>query len=73
MPLIITLKKQTQAPVCAGFGVSKPDHALQLAHAGADGVIVGSAVVDIIEKNLSNPQQAKTQLHTFIRSLRDVL
>jgi tryptophan synthase alpha chain len=31
-----------------GFGVSRPAHVAALARAGADGVIVGSAVVDAL-------------------------
>ena len=42
------VKSATDKPVCVGFGISKPEHAQ---HVGtfADGVIVGSAVVDRIE------------------------
>ena len=33
------------APVALGFGISTPEHALQAAQAGADGVIVGTRLV----------------------------
>jgi tryptophan synthase alpha chain len=36
-------------PVCVGFGVSTPEHAAAIA-GYADGVVVGSAIVDRIEK-----------------------
>ena len=45
------LKSMARKPVCVGFGVSTPLQAGQIA-AFADGVIVGSAIVKIIEKNL---------------------
>ena len=32
-------------PVALGFGISTPEHALQAAQAGADGVIVGTRLV----------------------------
>jgi len=32
-----------------GFGVSKAEHVVELIKAGADGVVVGSALVEIIE------------------------
>jgi len=35
-------------PKAVGFGVSKGDHAAEIIEAGADGVIVGSALVDIL-------------------------
>ncbi len=70
MPLIDSIKNHTTAPVCIGFGVSSPDQAAQLAAAGADGVIVGSAIVNIIEKNLNNLPQAKTKLAEFIKTMK---
>jgi len=73
VPLIASLKSQTSVPVCVGFGVSKPEHAKALAQAGADGVIVGSAIVNIIEKNLDTPEKAKAELETFIRDMKAVL
>jgi tryptophan synthase alpha chain len=38
-------KASTTAPVALGFGISTPEHALQAAQAGADGVIVGTRLV----------------------------
>ncbi len=35
-------------PVAVGFGVSKPAHVRAIANAGADGVIVASALVDVL-------------------------
>ncbi len=72
-PMIQSLKQMTQVPVCVGFGVSKPEHASQLARAGADGVIVGSAVVRIIENNLENPKKCMTELNDFIAAMRNSL
>jgi tryptophan synthase alpha chain len=42
------LRKQTDLPICVGFGISKPDHVRMLRDA-ADGVIVGSALVRHLE------------------------
>jgi tryptophan synthase alpha chain len=39
----------SDVPVCVGFGVSTPEHAARIA-AFADGVVVGSAVVERIER-----------------------
>ena len=43
--LVTQLKAVTKKPIAVGFGISKPEHAQQIASWGADGVIVGSALV----------------------------
>ena len=41
-------------PLAVGFGVSKPEHAKCIIESGADGVIVGSAFVNIVHENLGD-------------------
>lgn len=41
-------------PLAVGFGISKPEHVNSIIGCGAEGVIVGSAFVKIIENNLNN-------------------
>ncbi len=72
-PLISRLKSFTDVPVCVGFGVSKPQHAVELAKAGADGVIIGSKLVKIIEDNLSDKKSIPLQVSEFIRQIRESL
>jgi tryptophan synthase alpha chain len=43
-------------PVCVGFGVGTPDHVKTIG-AYADGVVVGSAIVDKIESAVSNAKR----------------
>ncbi|MFQ6068602.1 MAG: tryptophan synthase subunit alpha [Candidatus Bathyarchaeia archaeon] len=38
-------------PLCVGFGISKPEHVTTVIQSGADGVIVGSVFVKIVEEN----------------------
>ncbi|RKU08636.1 tryptophan synthase subunit alpha [Candidatus Poribacteria bacterium] len=52
-PMITELRKHTDKPISVGFGVSTPDQAAQIAQI-ADGVIVGSAIVDVIEENMND-------------------
>lgn len=47
-------KKQTNLPIAVGFGISKPKHVRALAKAGADGIIVGSEIVNIYSKYIRN-------------------
>jgi tryptophan synthase alpha chain len=46
--LVGRVKKVSPLPVAVGFGVSRPEHVAAVARAGADGVIVGSALVDAL-------------------------
>jgi tryptophan synthase alpha chain len=46
--LVRELRQDSPVPVAIGFGVSKPAHVRALARAGADGVIVASALVDAL-------------------------
>lgn len=44
------IRSVTDMPVAVGFGVSTPEHAARIAE-WADGVIVGSAIINILEEN----------------------
>ncbi len=72
-PLIGKLKSITNVPVCVGFGVSKPEHAAELAKAGADGVIIGSRIVKIIEDNLNDKKSIAAKVKAFVSEIKDIL
>ncbi len=57
--------------VAVGFGVSSPDHVKALVKGGAEGVIVGSALVKIVEENLDNPSKCLEQLRSFAARLKE--
>ena len=46
--LVRDVKAASPVPVAVGFGVSTPEHVRAIADAGADGVIVASALVDAL-------------------------
>ena len=46
--LVRDVKAVSPVPVAVGFGVSRPTHVRAIARAGADGVIVASALVDAL-------------------------
>lgn len=71
--LVTRLKKLTDVPVCVGFGVSKPEHAAAIAAAGADGVIIGSKIVGMIEANLENKQKMLTEIKTFLTKVKTAI
>jgi tryptophan synthase alpha chain len=58
-------------PVSAGFGISQPQHISSLLRAGADGAIVGSALVRTIAEHLDDPMEAPYHLKKTIMALKE--
>ncbi|KCZ71186.1 tryptophan synthase, alpha chain [Candidatus Methanoperedens nitroreducens] len=58
---------KTATPKAVGFGISNGKQAAEIIHAGADGVIVGSAFVDIIASGKDTEQR----LEALARELKD--
>lgn len=50
---VTRIKNHTDLPVCVGFGIKTADDAKRIG-ADADGVVVGSALVQAVEKSLEN-------------------
>lgn len=63
-PLVTAMRASTKLPLAAGFGISTPEQAKAVAKI-ADGVVVGSAVVRLIEQNAG-----EAALEGFARELR---
>lgn len=57
-------------PVAVGFGISRPEHVRELAACGARGVIVGSAIVDLIAAYRDEPDRMISTLDTFCADLK---
>ena len=70
------LKKVTDKPLAVGFGISTPEHVREVTAAGADGVIVGSALVKIVEQHIgksgSLPAALKMAVHRYKTATRIV-
>jgi tryptophan synthase alpha chain len=64
------LRAVTRVPLCVGFGISTPVHVTAVARAGADGAIVGSRLVSIIEKKLRSTSSMLRALDREARRLR---
>lgn len=60
------VRKATDLPAAVGFGISTPEQAAKIA-AAADGVIVGSAIVKIIEKH---GEAAGPEIYEYVRSMK---
>lgn len=65
--LIKRAKRICRKPLAVGFGVSKAEHVSELLKAGADGVVVGSALVEIIEKY---GEEASEELKKKVKELK---
>jgi len=68
--LLKRVRARTDLPLCAGFGISRPDHVATLARSGADGAIVGSAIVDIIARNLGHPKKMTREVAGYVRKMK---
>ena len=71
--LIAKLKEITDVPICVGFGISKPEHAASVVQAGADGVIIGSKIVSLIENNLEDKNNMKLEISEFLKQVREAI
>ncbi|KAL1351577.1 tryptophan synthase alpha chain, chloroplastic-like isoform X2 [Arachis stenosperma] len=70
--LLQEIKEATTKPVAVGFGISKPEHVKQVAGWGADGVIVGSAMVKLLGE-ANSPQEGLKELENLTNSLKSAL
>jgi tryptophan synthase alpha chain len=66
---VTRLRRHTDLPVCIGFGIRTPEHAADVAKR-AEGVVVGSALVDRIAKAESR-EQAINDVLALCREIAD--
>ncbi|MGB9728138.1 MAG: tryptophan synthase subunit alpha, partial [Nitrososphaeria archaeon] len=57
-------------PVAVGFGVSKPEHVSILIGGGADGVIVGSVFMKMVEENMCDEERMLKMLKDYVMELK---
>lgn len=63
------VKKYAKVPAAIGFGISTPEQAKKMSQL-ADGVIVGSAIVRLIEKYGEN---AADEIFNYVKSMKDAI
>ena len=66
LPLIEKVREHTSLPIVVGFGISRSEHLLAL-KGHADGVIVASALLDVVARAAGNPA---TDVERFLTELR---
>ncbi|XP_074569547.1 tryptophan synthase alpha chain-like [Curcuma longa] len=70
--LLKEVKELSPKPVAVGFGVSKPQHVEQVSSWGADGVIVGSAIVKLLGEANSR-EEGLRHVKSFVACLTAAL
>ena len=63
------IKENTDTPIAIGFGINTPEQAKKYASL-ADGVIVGSAIVKIIE---NYGRSAPDEVYKYVKSMKDAI
>jgi tryptophan synthase alpha chain len=69
---VARIKRHTKLPVCVGFGVRTPAHARAIAE-GADGVVVGSALVDAVRQSLGPDSKPTSKTVSAVTDLARAL
>ncbi|MFM7240450.1 MAG: tryptophan synthase subunit alpha, partial [Cyanobium sp.] len=69
-PLVQQLKGLGDTPVAVGFGIAGPEQALQVRRWGADGAIVGSALVKVMAAAAAAGQPVGEAAGHFCATLR---
>jgi tryptophan synthase alpha chain len=62
------IKRHTDLPVCVGFGIRTPETARGIAE-GADGAVVGSALVDVLSRSLDAEGKATAKTVNAVAGL----
>jgi len=69
---VANIKKHTDLPICVGFGIKTAQQAKEVG-AFADGVVVGSHFVHMIDQNKSNPSQMAIDLQHASAAMKKAL
>jgi tryptophan synthase alpha chain len=69
----VKLKTEETLPVFVGFGISKPEHARAIVDAGADGIIIGSAIVRIVKENLKDFNKMEEKIVEFTSNIKNAV
>ena len=68
--LVKRVRSFTDLPLALGFGISTHAHAQACTQGGADGIIVGSAIVNIVEKHLDDPSGLERELIEYVSMMK---
>eukprot|EP00300_Choanocystis_sp_HF-7_P042316 c9069_g1_i2.p1 GENE.c9069_g1_i2~~c9069_g1_i2.p1 ORF type:complete len:694 (+),score=171.89 c9069_g1_i2:3-2084(+) len=66
--LLQRIREHVDVPVAVGFGVSERSHVVEIAKQGAQGVVVGSAIITAID-GCSTPEESASKVEALVRGL----
>ena len=64
------IRRFTEKPICVGFGISKPSQAREIGKY-SDGIIIGSALLKIVEKYKDNEKILFREVKKFVSGMKD--
>jgi tryptophan synthase alpha chain len=70
LKLVERVRKHTDMPHLAGFGISTKEQAKAVVESGADGAIAGSAYARVYEKYLETPERSLPEIENLVRELK---
>jgi tryptophan synthase alpha chain len=74
---VALIKAKTQLPIAVGFGVKTPEQAKAIADSGADGVVVGSALISVMQDHMNADGKAADTMvpavTDLVRSLAEAI
>ena len=65
--LVARVRRHTDLPLLVGFGIARPEHAVQALEAGADGVVIGSRAIEVAEHS------GAAGLRDFVASIAEAM
>ena len=66
---ISEIRKYTSLPIVAGFGIKNKNHVKEICKV-ADGAVVGSSIVKIIEENVNDTNKMISLIDNFSKDLK---
>ena len=70
LKLVKRVRKHTDMPLLAGFGISTRQQAAAVVAAGADGAIAGSAYAKVYEKSLDKPEETLPEITLLVKQIK---
>ena len=68
--LLKRVRRHTDMPLLAGFGISNRQQASNVVAAGADGAIAGSCYAKVYERNLEKPEETLPQIADLVNQIK---
>lgn len=66
---IYRIKRVTTCPIAVGFGISNAEQ-VEKVSSFADGIVVGSALIRLIEENYKNKKRLHSKVRSFIKEIK---